>query len=336
MTLKLVVTTNVNGDVFELILKNAKYGVGRRHDNDLRIKETYISGYHSELIRTEDGDYVVTDLGSSNGTFLNGRRVDGKEKIKAGDFIKFGILKVAVQEHTDTMPKIVSLKDRPAFARKDESNTAAIAVEKKTGPLSLASAIEAKGETKATPPADGAKERLAELESRLEKDKLARTSLDKELESLRRDLASRDSELKTLTASAASASAAADELKSLRASLAKAVEAGAGQEKELAQLREEIKKASAGLSGKAEEAARLAAELSALKSVLTETESREQKAREEISAAVVSKDETIKRLDSQVKSLTEALSAKAQSDRKRGCQNQHSQRRTRLATERAG
>jgi chromosome segregation ATPase len=310
MTLKLVVTTNVNGDVFELVLKNARYGVGRRHDNDLRIKETYISGYHSELLRTEDGDYVVTDLGSSNGTFLNGRRIDGKENIKAGDFIKFGILKVAVQEHTDTMPKIVSLRDRPAFARKDESNTTAIAVDKMTGPLSLASAIEAKGETKATPPADGAKDRLAELESRLEEDKLARTSLEKELESLRRDLASRESELKTLTTSVASASAAADELKTVRASLAKAGEAGAGQEKELAQLREEIKNASAGLSGKAEEAARLAAELSTLKSVLTETESREQKAREEISAAVVSKDETIKRLDSQVKSLTEALSAK--------------------------
>jgi chromosome segregation ATPase len=308
MTLKLVVTTNVNGDVFELVLKNARYGVGRRHDNDLRIKETYISGYHSELLRTEDGDYVLTDLGSSNGTFLNGRRIDGKEKIKTGDFIKFGILKVAVQEHTDTMPKIVSLKDRPAFARKDESNTTAIAVDKMTGPLSRASAIEAKGETKATPPADGTKERLAELESQLEEDKLARTSLEKELESLRRDLASRESELKTLTTSAAST--AADELKTLRDALVKAGEVGAGQEKELAQLRGEIKNASTGLSGKAEEAARLAAELSALKSVLTETESREQKTREEISAAVVSKDETIKRLDSQVKSLTEALSSK--------------------------
>ena len=308
MTLKLVVTTNVNGDVFELVLKNARYGVGRRHDNDLRIKETYISGYHSELLRTEDGDYVLTDLGSSNGTFLNGRRIDGKEKIKTGDFIKFGILKVAVQEHTDTMPKIVSLKDRPAFARKDESNTTAIAVDKMTGPLSRASAIEAKGETKATPPADGTKERLAEVESQLEEDKLARTSLEKELESLRRDLASRESELKTLTTSAAST--AADELKTLRDALVKAGEVGAGQEKELAQLRGEIKNASTGLSGKAEEAARLAAELSALKSVLTETESREQKAREEISAAVVSKDETIKRLDSQVKSLTEALSSK--------------------------
>ncbi|MEQ1838853.1 MAG: FHA domain-containing protein, partial [Verrucomicrobiales bacterium] len=150
MTLKLAVTTNVNGDVFELVLKNARYGVGRRHDNDLRIKETYISGYHAELTRRDNGDYLLADLGSSNGTFINGRRVEGKEVVKAGDFIKFGILKVAVQEHTDSAPKIVALKDRPAFAKKDDSNTASIAVEKTTGKVATLEAISAKGETQPT------------------------------------------------------------------------------------------------------------------------------------------------------------------------------------------
>jgi FHA domain len=97
--LKLVVTTNIQGDVFELILKRSKIRVGRRRDNDLRIVESYISGYHAELQRDEDGGYDLVDVGSSNGTFLNGKRVTEKAKIKAGDFIKFGILKVAVQRH---------------------------------------------------------------------------------------------------------------------------------------------------------------------------------------------------------------------------------------------
>ena len=89
MTLKLVVTTNVNGDVFELLLKNARYGVGRRSDNDLRIKETYISGYHAELVRTESGHYLLGDLGSSNGTRVNGAEVE-EAKLKDGDRIGFG------------------------------------------------------------------------------------------------------------------------------------------------------------------------------------------------------------------------------------------------------
>ncbi len=73
--------------------------MGRRRDNDLRIVESYISGYHAELQRDEDGGYDLVDMGSSNGTFLNGKRVTEKAKIKAGDFIKFGILKVAVLRH---------------------------------------------------------------------------------------------------------------------------------------------------------------------------------------------------------------------------------------------
>src|SRR6056297_1637301 len=133
MALKLVVTTNVNGDVFELVLKKSKYRVGRRHDNDLRIKETYISGYHSELNRNEDGDYELSDLGSSNGTFLNGRRVEGSAVVKDGDFIKFGILKVAVKSGEESGPNIVSLKDRPAFAKKRKELTSAIEVSGNTG-----------------------------------------------------------------------------------------------------------------------------------------------------------------------------------------------------------
>jgi chromosome segregation ATPase len=310
MTLKLVVTTNVNGDVFELVLKNAKYGVGRRHDNDLRIKETYISGYHSELTRTEDGDYVLSDMGSSNGTFLNGRRIEGKEKIKAGDFIKFGILKVAVQEHTDTMPKIVSLKDRPAFARKEETNTAAIAVEKKTGPLIAAAAIEAKGETQSTSVSDGSKNRFTELETQFKQSQLKSADLEKEVQTLRRDLTERENELKSLADTAVAKVKVDEEVKTLRANLAHAEETAVEKDKEHARLRNELGSTSTTLSAKADEAGRLAGEIATLRSILTETESREQKARAEISAAVVNKDETIRRLDSQVKSLTEALSAK--------------------------
>ncbi|MDF1852529.1 MAG: FHA domain-containing protein [Verrucomicrobiales bacterium] len=133
MTLKLVVTTNVDGDVFELILTKSKYRVGRRHDNDLRIKETYVSAYHSELNRTEEGHYELSDCGSSNGTYLNGVKLQKPEKIKAGDFIKFGILKVAVKEHEDKGPTIVSLKDRPVFAKKRGENTSSIPPSGNTG-----------------------------------------------------------------------------------------------------------------------------------------------------------------------------------------------------------
>lgn len=147
--LKLVVTTNIQGDVFELILKRSKIRVGRRRDNDLRIVESYISGYHAELQRDEDGGYDLVDVGSSNGTFLNGKRVTEKAKIKAGDFIKFGILKVAVLRHdgiaalfgvgaagSDTASGTGGTLGKDGTARSSESATSRVPVslERRIGP----------------------------------------------------------------------------------------------------------------------------------------------------------------------------------------------------------
>lgn len=135
MTLKLAVTTN--GD--ELVLQNARYSVGRSPDNDLRLRETYISGYHAELTRQENGDYALSDLASSNGTFLNGHRIEGGEVVKAGDTLEFGIVKVAVEEHRETLPRIVPLREPPGFASKKVPQTAPLdAVEPKTGAVATA------------------------------------------------------------------------------------------------------------------------------------------------------------------------------------------------------
>jgi chromosome segregation ATPase len=306
MTLKLVVTTNVNGDVFELVLKNARYGVGRRHDNDLRIKETYISGYHAELVRGENGDYLVSDLGSSNGTFLNGRRLSGSEAIKAGDFIKFGILKVAVQEHTDTMPKIVSLRDRPAFARKEGSNTAAIAVERKTGSVATVEGASHSGETRATPTerpagipvmatlvsatATMAESRDLKGELEIEKKEIARLNrqiadgetkfakLEGELEGLKRQLAEREQSLHEAAAKSEAGSGFEKELKAREAELAKVkaeAEKLSAEAATNASFEKELKAREAELAKAKAEAEKLSAEAAAKASLEKELKARE-------------------------------------------------------------
>lgn len=303
MTLKLAVTTNVNGDVFELVLKNARYGVGRRHDNDLRIKETYISGYHAELTRRDNGDYLLADLGSSNGTFINGRRVEGKEVVKAGDYIKFGILKVAVQEHSDTAPKIVALKDRPAFARKDDTNTASIAVEKTTGKVDTLEGISAKGATQPTATSPSSAKELGELKSKLESvltessrlkkefesQSEAKASLEKEIETLRNELKTRDGRLEQLAGEA---------------------EARKSLEEELKRVESENRVASLSLSGKSKEAETLADELNRLKTALAETEVSVARTRKEFTASASARDEVIERLNTEIKSLKETLSTR--------------------------
>lgn len=308
MALKLVVTTNVDGDVFELVLKNHRYSVGRRHDNDLRVKETYISGYHAEIVRREDGEYCVADLGSSNGTFLNGRRLASKEAIRAGDFIKFGILKVAVLEHVDTVPKIVSLKERPAFAKKDSSNTASIAVEKSTGTVATIvapppSPVTGPGPSQDTQAAASLAKELAGLKERLKCESAAASeargdlvaakeraaSLEESLADTRGRLESREMELAAL-ASAKEKAAALEAtlrsheeelsgLKAERAALAKESTARksldatlAERETELSESRRRLDALSEELARHTRDAATREKELTTLREALSGTE----------------------------------------------------------------
>jgi predicted component of type VI protein secretion system len=74
--------------------------IGRREDCDLRIPLGEISRKHCRLIR--DGDTLrVEDLGSSNGTYVNGQRVQ-EATVAAGDTIQVGSLAFVVQ--IDGMP----------------------------------------------------------------------------------------------------------------------------------------------------------------------------------------------------------------------------------------
>lgn len=58
----------------EVILDKDSLSFGRKSDNDLVIDYPTISGHHG-LIRKEDDHFIVEDLNSTNGTFINGRRV---------------------------------------------------------------------------------------------------------------------------------------------------------------------------------------------------------------------------------------------------------------------
>jgi predicted component of type VI protein secretion system len=65
------------GDSFWHILKKEKTMIGRSEDNDLALPDPFSSGHHAVIIPA-DGGFCVRDNGSKNGTFLNGRKVQGR------------------------------------------------------------------------------------------------------------------------------------------------------------------------------------------------------------------------------------------------------------------
>ncbi len=106
--LKLQIPVNSRGELFEFALSTEKVTIGRRHDNDVRIKERYISAYHAEFFREPNGMVFIRDQDSSNGTFLNGSRVTEPVIVKKGDLLKFGSLQCRIEDAKVSSPAVVS------------------------------------------------------------------------------------------------------------------------------------------------------------------------------------------------------------------------------------
>ncbi|MFD6418707.1 FHA domain-containing protein [Streptomyces sp. NPDC060194] len=63
--------------------------IGRDPSNGLRLSHDTVSRVHAELV-LRSGAWVLRDLGSTNGTTVNGRRVTGTALVREGDHIGFG------------------------------------------------------------------------------------------------------------------------------------------------------------------------------------------------------------------------------------------------------
>jgi hypothetical protein len=76
-----------------------RLSVGRGADNDLRLGHSSVSKVHAALRMQESGALIVADTGSTNGTFLNGRRLSyGEAKtIADGDVLGFGEVEVRLR-----------------------------------------------------------------------------------------------------------------------------------------------------------------------------------------------------------------------------------------------
>ncbi|MES2177008.1 MAG: trypsin-like peptidase domain-containing protein [Gemmatimonadota bacterium] len=91
MTLELKVLSGSRAG-HELRFDTEEVSVGRHATSDVRFdpqKDLDVSTRHAELRKNADG-WIVTDLGSTNGTLVNGERVTGECRIYDGDIITFG------------------------------------------------------------------------------------------------------------------------------------------------------------------------------------------------------------------------------------------------------
>lgn len=89
----------------EIKISVESFVVGRDSDCQLRARSDLISRRHCE-IAIEDGEVVARDLGSRNGTYVNGERIEGDCQVNVGDHLRVGRLEFEIRiDHSVAGPK---------------------------------------------------------------------------------------------------------------------------------------------------------------------------------------------------------------------------------------
>ena len=76
--------------------------VGRADYNDIVLNDDSVSTVHAKLQRRE-GVWVVVDLDSTNGTFVDGEKVSGEAPIVPGALLRFGGIGMMFESTDDTI-----------------------------------------------------------------------------------------------------------------------------------------------------------------------------------------------------------------------------------------
>ncbi len=96
----LLETVGADGARLTFAVSALPYRIGRENDNDMVVPAGSLSRRHAELSADVSGRLRLTDLDSTNGTFVNRERVNGSRLLDENDIIHFGSAEFRLRAHT--------------------------------------------------------------------------------------------------------------------------------------------------------------------------------------------------------------------------------------------
>ncbi len=114
-------------------LEPGRYLVGRKSECDFSIPDSTVSRRHAEIVVSNDETCRIQDLGSHNGTVVNGNRISDETSLKEGDKIIFGQAEFKIapehERETRTKPAKTELSDS------DPRNSVYLSIDEALRPL---------------------------------------------------------------------------------------------------------------------------------------------------------------------------------------------------------
>jgi hypothetical protein len=98
----------------QIALEKERITIGRSKKNDIVSSDSHVSSTHCVLIKEGQG-YFIRDLDSSNGTFINGTKIQGKKKLRNNDTVSLGQKAVAYQfrRYSTIVKSVTDFAGRP-------------------------------------------------------------------------------------------------------------------------------------------------------------------------------------------------------------------------------
>ncbi|MFT5128274.1 MAG: pSer/pThr/pTyr-binding forkhead associated (FHA) protein [Rhodothermales bacterium] len=101
----IVLSEQLRGQSYEL--SEDVYTIGRVEEADICIPDQSVSTRHGELRRDAEGSYVLYDLGSSNGSRVNGARIT-EQKLVHSDILQIGNIEVMFDCEEQSLSSVLS------------------------------------------------------------------------------------------------------------------------------------------------------------------------------------------------------------------------------------
>jgi len=95
--------------------------VGRSEECNITLKTEEVSRQHCRL-SFADGQLIICDLGSRNGTLVNGKAIDGNVELQDGDELQIGPMRFRVQTEPTEITKALNKPARPAASQSGQAD----------------------------------------------------------------------------------------------------------------------------------------------------------------------------------------------------------------------